>query len=70
MSDSSRNEESFEKIITSKFTEYEIGKICGIASGTDLTKAELETIFIESKDIEDALIMMISILSNRRRKRF
>lgn len=67
MSDSSQNEKSLEKIVKSKFTAYEAGTISGVACGAGIKKAELETIFIESKDIVDALIRIISILNNRTR---
>ena len=67
MTDSSRKKESLEKIVKSKFTAYEAGTISGVACGAGIKKAELETIFIESKDIVDALIRIISILNNRTR---
>ncbi len=67
MSDSSRKQEDLEKIIKSKFTEYEAGTICGVACGAGIKRAELEEIFIESKDIVDALIRMVYTVSNKRR---
>ncbi len=71
MYDSSQKyEDKLEKIIKSKFTEYEVGTICGIACGSGIKRPELDNIFIDSKDMVDALIHIIAILNNRRKRFF